>query len=62
MTLPPGRLMLATSPVLTGSVPVWNTIGMVDVAALAAAAGALVRVAAITATGRRTSSAASAGS
>ena len=34
--LPPGRLRLATKPVLTGSLPVTNTIGVVVVAALAA--------------------------
>jgi hypothetical protein len=62
VTLPPGRLKLATRPSFTGSPPVWNTIGMVDVAALAAIAGLEVRVAAITSTRRRTSSAASAGS
>src|SRR5262249_17266732 len=39
VTLPLGRLMLATSPAATGSVPVAKTIGMVEVAALAASAG-----------------------
>src|SRR5258708_30484748 len=34
--LPPGRLRLATKPVLTGSLPVTNRIGVVVVAALAA--------------------------
>ena len=34
--LPPGRLRLATKPVLTGSLPVTNRIGVVIVAALAA--------------------------
>src|SRR5262249_39977383 len=43
VTLPPGRLRLATRPNLTGSVPLANTIGIVVVAALAAsAAGELV--------------------
>ena len=36
MALPPGRLSAATAPVLTGSSPVLNTIGIVAVAALAA--------------------------
>src|SRR5262249_3676247 len=36
--LPPGRLMLATSPTLTGSAPMTNTIGVVAVAALPACA------------------------
>jgi hypothetical protein len=35
--LPPGRLKLATKPSLTGSAPVTKTIGIVVVAALAAA-------------------------
>ena len=34
--LPPGRLRLATSPILTGSAPTAKTIGIVAVAALAA--------------------------
>ena len=38
MTLPPGRLRLATRPALTGSPPTVKTIGMVVVAALAASA------------------------
>ena len=42
------------------ALPVWNTIGIAGVAAFAASAGAELRVAAITATGKRTSSAASA--
>jgi hypothetical protein len=29
VTLPPGRLKLATKPSLTGSLPVWKTIGIV---------------------------------
>src|SRR5262249_742213 len=39
VTLPPGRLRLATRPSLTGSLPLANTIGTVVVAALAARAG-----------------------
>ena len=38
VTLPPGRLRLATRPSLTGSPPVAKTIGIVVVAALAASA------------------------
>src|SRR6516162_8860949 len=58
--LPPGRLTLSTRPVLTGSAPVENTIGMVLVATFAAdAAGA--SKATITATPRLTSSPASEG-
>ena len=38
VTLPPGRLRLATRPSLTGSPPVAKTIGTVVVAALAASA------------------------
>jgi hypothetical protein len=34
--MPPGRLRLATKPVLTGSLPLTNRIGVVVVAALAA--------------------------
>src|SRR5262249_26847237 len=36
VALPPGRLMLVTSPSVTGSSPALKTIGMLDVAALAA--------------------------
>ena len=43
VTLPPGRLRLATTPSLTGSPPVANTIGTVFVAALAAIATRLSR-------------------
>src|SRR5262249_3623387 len=57
---PPGRLRLATSPSATGSAAVEKTTGIVVVDAFAATAGE-VPAAAITATGRRTSSAASAG-
>jgi hypothetical protein len=35
VTLPPGRLKLATRPSLTGSPPLAKTIGIVAVAALA---------------------------
>ena len=61
VTLPPGRLRLATSPNATGSLPVKQTIGMVVVAAFAGTA-AVAPAATITATWRRTRSAASAGS
>src|SRR5262245_39224501 len=49
VTLPPGRLRLATSPNSTESAPPSNTIGIVVVAALAASAAGML-VAAITAT------------
>ena len=58
--LPPGRLRLATSPASTGSTPIEKTIGIVVVAAFAAGAAG-VPVATITATWRRTRSAANAG-
>ena len=59
--LPPGRARLVTRPSLTGSSGTRKTIGIVGVAALAAnAAGG--PIAAIATTGRRASSAASAGS
>jgi hypothetical protein len=57
----PGRLRLATRPNATGSPPVPKTMGMVVVAAFAAKAAG-VPLATITATRRRTRSAASAGS
>src|SRR6516164_6820374 len=60
VTFAPGRLRLATRPNATGSVPAIKTIGMVVVAAFAASA-AVVPAATITATRRRTRSAASAG-
>ena len=50
VTLPPGRLRLATSPASTGSPPAVNTIGMELVAALAASGDGSPPVAAITAT------------
>jgi hypothetical protein len=51
VTLPPGRLKLATRPTSTGLVAVVKTVGTVVVAALAASAAGVV-VAASTATGR----------
>src|SRR4249919_532163 len=57
----PGRLRLLTRPTATGSLLLANAMGMVAVAALAARAAALPK-AAMTATLRRTRSAASAGS
>ena len=58
--LPPGLLRLATRPVLTGSKPVVKTVGIVPIVALAACTA--MPFATITATRRRTRSAASAGS
>ena len=58
--LPPGRFRLATSPDATGLSPTEKTIGIVVVAAFAATTAG--PFAAITATCRRTRSAASAGS
>ena len=58
--LPPGRLRLATRPIATGSVPTEKTMGMVVVAAFAARVAERPLVI-ITATRRRTRSAASAG-
>jgi hypothetical protein len=51
VTLPPGRLRLATSPNWTASTPAWKTIGTVVVAAFAARAAGVVP-AKITATRR----------
>src|SRR5262249_18604454 len=45
VTLPPGRLRLATRPYSTGSLPLANTIGMLAVAALAASAETTLPVA-----------------
>jgi tripartite-type tricarboxylate transporter receptor subunit TctC len=59
VTLPPGRLRLATRPSLTGSLPLAKRIGTVVVAALAARAGGVL--ATIMATGWRIKSATSAG-
>src|SRR5262249_44069502 len=44
VTFPPGRLRLATSPDLTGSLPVANTIGIVLVADLAATTASVAPV------------------
>jgi hypothetical protein len=60
--LPPGRARLATSPASTGSTPLVKTTGIVAVAAFAASAETIPPVVAITLTGRRTRSAANAGS
>ena len=61
VAFPPGRLRLATNPILTGSPPVVNTIGIEDVAAFAATTDGSPPVVTSTATRLRTSSAASAG-
>src|SRR5215472_9876947 len=61
VALPPGRLKLATMPILTGSSPHKKTIGIVVVAIFAARAELMPPVAAITSTRRSTNSAASAG-
>ena len=61
VTLPPGRLRLATRPVLTGSSPARRRSGSSWLPLLAASAAA-PPLATITATWRRTKSAASAGS
>src|SRR5205823_4485158 len=60
VTLPPGRLKLATRPIWTGSAADTKTIGIVAVAALAASGPGVPPVAMI-ATRRRTRSAANAG-
>ncbi len=60
--LPPGRDMLSTTPRLTGSPPISNTVVIVDVAAFAASATGAPPGATMTSTLRRASSAASAGS
>ena len=61
VALPPGRLRLATRPSATGSEAVLKTIGMLEVAALAASAPAVLSSTTITATCRRTRSAANSG-
>src|SRR5262245_6348179 len=61
VTLPPGLFMLTTRPNFTGSAPIANTMGMLEVAALAASAAAVAPPVAITVTRRATNSAASAG-
>src|SRR5215213_10201362 len=48
VAFPPGWLRLDTSPMVTGSPPSVNTIGMAEVAAFAASAALLPPVAAIT--------------
>jgi hypothetical protein len=48
VTLPAGRARLATSPAAIGSVPTWNMIGIVAVAAFAASAAGVLPGAAIT--------------
>jgi hypothetical protein len=58
VTLPPGRLRLATSPIWTGSPDVVKTIGIVAVSALAASAATENPGATMTSTLRRTISAA----
>jgi hypothetical protein len=60
LTLPPGRLRLATRPVLIGSALVANMIGIVEDTDLAASAAAGTPFAKITSTWRPTSSVASA--
>ena len=50
VAFPPGRARLATRPDFTGSPPPVNTIGMVEVAALATTAGCTPPVATMTAT------------
>src|SRR5207248_4157761 len=57
--LPPGRARLATKPSSTGSVPMANTIGIVEVVLFAASVTALPREA-LTSTLRPTRSAAKA--
>jgi hypothetical protein len=61
VTLPPGRLKLSTKPSLTGSPPIPNTIGIVDVARLAARGEGSPPMAVSTSTRRLTRSAAMAG-
>src|SRR5262245_57019256 len=61
VTLPPGRFSLATSPKLTGSEPVVNTIGIVLVAALAEMVDQILPPVTNTTTCRLTRSAASEG-
>ena len=59
VTFASGRLMPATSPALTGAIPLVKRIGIVDVSALATNAELLPATAAITATLRAIRSAAS---
>jgi hypothetical protein len=58
--LPPGRAKLATRPDSTGSVPVWKTIGIVEVALFAANAEESPPSVTITSTWRSARSAANA--
>src|SRR5829696_174383 len=60
VALPPGRARLDTMPSFTGSPPITKTIGIDDVTLLAASADVEPPAATRTATGSRTSSAASA--
>ena len=62
VTLPPGRLRLCTIPILTGSPPVANTIGIVPVAAFAVSAADVSASVAMTLTLCWTRSAANSGS
>jgi hypothetical protein len=61
VTFAPGRLRLATKPVLRGSAALTKTIGILDVAALTALAGSLPPLAKITAISRLIRSDTSAG-
>ena len=56
VTFPPGRFRLRTSPVATGSAAAMKTMGVVEVAAMAASAGAGPPAAKIAATFRLTRS------
>src|SRR5262245_22660752 len=58
LALPPGRLKLSTTPSATGSPPIPNTIGIVDVARFAASAEGSPPAVVSTATRRLTNSAA----
>jgi hypothetical protein len=62
VALPPGRFMLVTRPIFTGSAPTANTMGMDEVAAFAASAAAVALPVAITATRRALGGALGAGS
>jgi hypothetical protein len=62
VALPPGRSRLATRPIFTGSAPKLKTIGIVEVAALAAIAAGVLPGVTMTSTRRRTRSAANSGS
>jgi hypothetical protein len=60
VTLPPGRARLATRPLPTGSPATANTIGITDVACLAATTGAVAPVTMTSTLGRTNSAAISA--